>query len=427
MHHHNSPLLSLPEEILEHILALAISSPRRLWHPFSSPAWRARALLLVSRKINRIATPLAYGHLTIHTREQAHLLSRTLHARPDIASCVRWVVAHGCWNEVGRVLHFLAGSESAARLEVLDLTLDVDASSQVPIVLTSALQALVSLRHLILRKEDFAYLSHIKVKSVICALAEAIQGWSRLVLFFPSFTVKSCNSLVRILQETANIAFRLSDDQPAAVPPAANPTEPSSPSMHPSNKPTPVRALAHSLAHAPSLHTILTRLPSIWNPLLSFVSANPRLERIVLDPVELAVAARAKSSSSSSSSLVCYSPPRDPTVDPDASWAGWTTSEGITALGLFMAEARKFDRLSELIRAGTSVLLCRFLFIFLTPVSQHRPTIRTRARTIGTISPPPPGTTGNINILNFAPRDAPVVAAASSSSSASAFAAFPQT
>ncbi|KAJ6598344.1 hypothetical protein DFH09DRAFT_1394532 [Mycena vulgaris] len=86
--------------------------------------------------------------------------------------------------------------------------------------------------------------------------------------------------------------------------------------------------LTNALAAAPALHTLRTPPPALWAPPFLAVAANPALRRICLDS--------ASPSSPSSSPAPRARPP--------------------LASGLFLVEARKHARLSELIRAGTPVI-----------------------------------------------------------------------
>jgi hypothetical protein len=196
----------LPEELIERILAIALSplaqptrpalyTPRPSWHtslsdqtPLCTNA-NNLGLLLLSHQLNRIATPLLYTRVTLHSHTQADRLDRTLRARPDLAPRVRWVIAGGCWEEVADVLACLGGDGDAGLgLEVLDLMIDTDhlfRDAVRPYLRTfvSALQGLTGLRHLVLRKEHCTYLTLPKVRYMITGFGEAIAGWPKLVRF----------------------------------------------------------------------------------------------------------------------------------------------------------------------------------------------------------------------------------------------------
>jgi hypothetical protein len=123
-----------PEELIERIVAFAFSELPPSYSPWplraallpksppmttTSVKFSSTTFLLVSRQLNRITIPFIYTRIHVQTRSQARLLVGTLHARPDLARCIRWFVARGCWNEVGEALACVG-----ARLEVLELTFD---------------------------------------------------------------------------------------------------------------------------------------------------------------------------------------------------------------------------------------------------------------------------------------------------------------
>ncbi|KAJ6598340.1 hypothetical protein DFH09DRAFT_1131553 [Mycena vulgaris] len=89
--------------------------------------------------------------------------------------------------------------------------------------------------------------------------------------------------------------------------------------------------LTAALAGAPALHTLRTPPPAVWSPPFLAVAANPALRRICLDAAP----------PSPPSSFAAPSAPR---------------ARPPLASGLFLVEARKHTRLSELIRAGTPVI-----------------------------------------------------------------------
>ncbi|RDB26257.1 hypothetical protein Hypma_006076 [Hypsizygus marmoreus] len=338
-----------PEELLERILAHSIDhthihahAPRPAWlrSPTGTQSTRL-APLLVSRQLARICTPLLYHTIHLATPAQAHLLLRTLTAAPSLAAHVRCLSLAGLWRDAAEVMRMCGQG-----VRVLDVTItnnDEDGHGQgedVTGLWREALGGMTGVRHLTLRKPNNVYLSLPRPRSIINALASAISGsdgWTQL--------------------QTANIAFKLSDDTPTS--PVLSPTNifvPFSLSTPPPPPTTtkstatngPVTHLTHALACAPALHTFATHLPSVWNVAILGVSANPRLERIVLY-------------SSSSSASSCIASPYAATQ---------AQAQGIIGTGLFLMEARKHARLGELIRAGTPIL-------------------RTRARTMGSPCPSP--------------------------------------
>jgi hypothetical protein len=105
--------------------------------------------------------------------------------------------------------------------------------------------------------------------------------------------------------------------------------------------PGPVTQLTQVLGSRPNLHTFSTHLPNVWNENILRVSQNPALARIIL--VDGAGDAK------------------DGAVNNDQCPGGGGCGSGIAGTGHFFAQARRHARLSELIRAGTSVA---FFFLF---------------------------------------------------------------
>ncbi|KAG5650036.1 hypothetical protein H0H81_000999, partial [Sphagnurus paluster] len=327
---------TLPEEILERILQLALPAPLAIPRPawLRSPRHRL-ALLHTSRQLTRIATPLLYASISLTTPASAAALVHTLHDQPHLAAHVRALALPPVCTPAIELLRL------CTKLTTLDLDIsfctsvaeDVDG---VPLEQAFA-RALLSLKdttHLTLRKPAGVYLSRPRPRALIHAVARAVPAWPRL--------------------STVDIAFKLSDDTPTSPPsflPSFSPfilpptttaaPLPQSPASTPSG---PVTALTTALAAAPALHTFTTRLPSVWNAAILTVAANPTLTRVVL-------------------------------VDPRANTSSSTygnSSAGLAPTGLFMMEARRHARLVDLIRAGTPAMP------------------RTRAHTMGSPTPSPP-------------------------------------
>ena len=105
----------------------------------------------------------------------------------------------------------------------------------------------------------------------------------------------------------------------------------------------PISSLTHALTTRPKLRTFCTLLPSLWNESILRISSNPNLECIVLGD------------GSSSTRL------REQTHVVRSNNFEHDGSYGIVGSGLFLMQARKHARLSDLIRAGTYVF---FLFSF---------------------------------------------------------------
>lgn len=113
----------------------------------------------------------------------------------------------------------------------------------------------------------------------------------------------------------------------------------------------PITAMTHSLSTRPKLHTFSTLLPSVWNESILRVSTNPALERIILGDGQ-SVYSRGNTWSGTDfyAAPVSASIPVGPYFD-----SGNHGQGSILGTGLFLMQARKHARLSELIRAGTYV------------------------------------------------------------------------
>ncbi|KAG5349903.1 hypothetical protein C0989_001338 [Termitomyces sp. Mn162] len=292
--------MSLPEELLERILAHVVAAPTPRPHWLRSPT--RLASLSVSRQFHRIATPLLYRviHLT-DPRDAARLL-HTLHASPHYARHVRELVVHGLWCPVVDILGLCRGLSS------LDLTLALDDDVDLDCVLAP----LADMRHLTVRKPAGVYLSLPRARALIASLAHAIPSWPHLVRTPSPLTLTRTN----LPQRTAHIAFKLSDDTPTSptLPPLSFTPPPSQPSTGP------ISSLASALAASPALHTFSTHLPSVWNTAIATIASNPALQRIALVQ---------------------------------------NTPAAIPGTGLFLMEARRHPRLAELIAAGTPIIRSR--------------------------------------------------------------------
>ncbi|KAF8632672.1 hypothetical protein AX17_004804 [Amanita inopinata Kibby_2008] len=337
-------LLNFPEELLERILALCVvaspvptsSTHIPSWH---TPAFHAQrtAPLLVCKTFNRIATPLLYYNIHLSSPTQAEQLADTLRNNPSFSPLIHRLILTTVTAHAARILSL------CKNLSVLDFTLDVGTASAVSaapseptsedlidrdaVEFSDALPGLSHLRHLVIRKPNAAYLTIPRIKFILLHLADALLSWDNL--------------------ETANLAFKFADDSPSILRSNSVPSSPSSPS---SPQGGPITHLTHALSTLPCLHTFATHLPSTWSEAILRVSTNKRLDRVVLTDGRIDV---------------CIIP-----EIVGASFFAPVTEQqcqvGILGTGLFFMEARKHQRLSELIRAGT-------------------PIIRSRARTMGTL------------------------------------------
>ena len=176
--------------------------------------------------------------------------------------------------------------------------------------------------------------------------------------------------LLIMFQELADIAFRLSDD--SGIAPLTAKLHHSSQDDLPELPEGPISSLTHALTTRPKLRTFCTLLPSLWNESILRISSNPNLECIVLGD--------------GASRLREQTHVRK--VDSNFEYDG---SYGIVGTGLFLMQARKHSRLSDLIRAGTYVFLYHMLFfaLYLTFLLSSS-IMRTRAQTLGNKSSPSP-------------------------------------
>ncbi|KDQ53885.1 hypothetical protein JAAARDRAFT_38850 [Jaapia argillacea MUCL 33604] len=238
-------LNTIPEELVERILALCVDSPQQPPSPSPSPYSSApnpashdqTAILLVSKRFLRIATPLFYNSLPLRSRHQSSLLCRTLSRNTVLGSFVRKVVVHnadayGGLGDLLRICHLI---------EELDLNLDGGdmngSDDQGTKKLCAAFPKMYRMKRLTLRKPSRTYLTHEKPKMVLEALADALPYWRDL--------------------EHLTLSFRLS----------ATPS---------------TERLSCALVKCPRLHTVRAVMPVVWNPCLAQISNNPSLKAVEL-------------------------------------------------------------------------------------------------------------------------------------------------
>ena len=176
-------LASFPEELLVRILALALPP-----HPTASDLFPPRnrtAPLLVSRQFLRIASPLFYHTLHLHSHNQATRVLDTLTLHPALANAVRRLVFSGIWHASASVL---ALCDRVCDIDIcLDIgpchrasepgdPLDVDAEA-----FCSALEQRRAITHLTIRKDPAVYLTHSRPIYVLQRLAHAVRQWTNLV------------------------------------------------------------------------------------------------------------------------------------------------------------------------------------------------------------------------------------------------------
>jgi hypothetical protein len=318
-----------PEELTEQIISLCVTAP--FDPPPPRPAWLQEAVtrgsrssseirtrlapLLVSKEFHRIAIPHYHSTVHITSPEQAAAFLRTLQTQKHlVGSYVRRFVSSGIFPMLGEILQNCKG------IRVIDFYLDSSARSGALDSATKdfcdALDALQAVRHISLRKSPHTYLTLPRVRYVLTRLAGTVAKWTSL--------------------ESANVAFRMSDNSPEALLalaypylsqplvslPLSLPGSASSSSNHPSSsvaRTDPISLLASALSKSPTLHTFATHVPNVWNETILCVSDSPSLKKIILG---------------------------DPRT-------------GVMITGMFMAEAKKHTRLVELIKAGTSMVRMR--------------------------------------------------------------------
>jgi len=332
----------LPEELTEHILSLCVTAsfepppPRPIWlAPVNSrpqsvsrqdrrcSAIRTRlAPLLVSKTFHRISTPHYYSTVRITSPEQAVAFLRALQTH-HIAPHVRRFLSSSILPTLGAVL------QHCKNINYIDICLDSGSSPSTGVdsvteEFCNALDALECVRHISLRKASNTYLTLPRVRYILTRLAVTVEKWTCL--------------------ETANVAFRMSDESPQTLLAMAYPAmlqsfSPSTPTLTPSNVSPPesmshlpvslainspicggpISLLTSALAKSPSLHTFITHAPSLWNESILCVSQNSSLQKIILGDHRT----------------------------------------GVSISGLFMNEAKRHPRLTELIKAGTPMIRMR--------------------------------------------------------------------
>lgn len=212
LHSMATTLSAMPEEILERILDLVVSSKpcpganyRPVWHPYPAASASASAPsphsalpartpphlapLLVSRTWLRIATPLHYRHIVLRSPRNTALLAATLRASPELGRWVRTLRVEGTFQALPDVVRM------CPHLEGFDMTVDNGSAGQAPAQadgqdgqtqtddkvarFCSAFREMRQIRHLVIRKN--AYLTQPRPTLIFEELGKAITGWNHLV------------------------------------------------------------------------------------------------------------------------------------------------------------------------------------------------------------------------------------------------------
>lgn len=175
-------LASFPEELLARILALSFAPLR----PSDLCPPRNRiAPLLVSKQFLRIASPLFYHTLHLHSSHQAACALDTFSHHPPLARAVRRLVFAGIWPASAGVIAL------CDRVYDIDISLDAgpihsisgtgdptDADAE---AFCHVLEQRPNITHLTIRKDPAAYLTHPRPSYVLQRLALAVSQWKNLV------------------------------------------------------------------------------------------------------------------------------------------------------------------------------------------------------------------------------------------------------
>lgn len=219
---------------------------------------------------------------------------------------------------------------------------------------------------------------------------------------------ETCSDPFYLAQEHADIVFRMSDDSGTTVTNAMKPIQQG-----------PITLLTEALSTSPNLHTFSTLLPSLWNEAILRVSTNPSLQRIMLgDGIHVGSGRNGPSSlrplAVQWTAKDFYAAPVSASLPSQSSpLFSEPTNQGIMGTGLFMLQAKKHARLTELIRSGTYVFFTssspffcssfsfahpRFRFIDVFLERGHKPWIL-KDQVLSISLPPPRHVTGHKLLL----------------------------
>ncbi|KAH7915544.1 hypothetical protein BJ138DRAFT_57483 [Hygrophoropsis aurantiaca] len=309
-------LNSFPEELLARVLALCVEpnlsvTPRPTWHtsaPTTQPRTRL-APLLVSRQFLRIGSPAFYHTLHLRSANQTARVLITLREQPDLAFAVRKVVATGVWSELADLFG------ACSRIDEVDICLDAGARTLMPSGGNATARGQPQRTAITVNTDEAdaeavcTALEHLDIRNFTlrkAASAYLTHPKPRYVMTRLAQAVPKWKNL-----ESTDIALRLSGDASALT-------------------------FAHALSASPRLRTVRAQIPAIWNDILLVISHNSNLERVVL-----------------------YAD------SPTGILGSFDGESVLAASGMYMTEAKKHARLTDLIKAGTA----------------HKSVIRTRAHT----------------------------------------------
>ncbi|THH31633.1 hypothetical protein EUX98_g2526 [Antrodiella citrinella] len=305
--------------------------------------------LLTCKLIYRVAAPLFYRTITLHSPPQTASLAATLRANCGLASWVRSITLEGVWmvgldDVLGRCTSVQSldlvlddgwlGKECANSTKFMHgagiLARGINANEVLGFC--DALGRVRDLKTLTIRKENSTYLTQLGPRTILQSIGKHMMQWKRL--------------------EHVELAFRYTNAQPLPI------MVPSSPQslVDDEHSDETCISLSAALAQAPKLRTVSTVMPAIWNDALLQISANPALQQIRFT---------APPTPGAPASLQCVFP-----------------------TALYFKEASKHPRLIELILAGSSVMTLEAT----SPIPLVAVAGRGRAKTVDSaphVVPPP--------------------------------------
>lgn len=202
-----SPITTIPEELLERIIALALlSSSCDTSLPSLLPLKVSRVSpLLVCKLWLRIGTPLYYRSVALTTSQQTTQFASTLKTEPHLGRYVKEMKVEGIFPQVNDVMKCLGEARcsptsksschdhsgmdltqmGSVSLRKLDVQLDGSMSLPDVEVFCDALDYVANVHHFILRKPPSVYLTQPGVMLAMKHIAEGFERWSSLVSGFP--------------------------------------------------------------------------------------------------------------------------------------------------------------------------------------------------------------------------------------------------
>lgn len=186
---------SLPEEILQKIISIALLTEADKKHRLTGPCLPV-TLLLVCKTFERLAKPVIYSVLHLRSREQAEKLADTLTESPALCSYLRGIRidAPSAGMALAAAMDAIAAAQPPLVLDFLDIALIDERTGgnaqqcRVDVeTLCAALRRCSDVRLLIVRQG--LYLRQQMIATFAVALAACIRGATNLV--------SRCLSIVR--------------------------------------------------------------------------------------------------------------------------------------------------------------------------------------------------------------------------------------